>query len=378
MSCLAQDYTGLWKGKIYQEGNREYYLEFRVDSLDKDGNMSGTTYIKEEASGNFGTILFTGKITGSSFSFKESAIVKEVKDSEGYYESNMFYWCIKHGTVKISSNDKQWRLSGPWTAEGTCPGGTLDVWKDKPPFEPEIDCNKLESADFMLGAWRGKFHQHSCGVNGIYPMVVLIDRVEGMKFYGMFIWTNMQFAEDSRSTLEGEIKNGKIYFYENKIISGSGLVLNGIYKSTLIDCDKLTGYWYRDYQSKTDCPEMKPFENGGDYDLTHYEIPTIYFGLNSSELRPKSIQDLNEFVQFLKDFPSLKFNIKGHTDDSGSNANNLVLSKKRAQIVIDYIVSKGISAKRFSYTYHAQALPATPNSSEENMQLNRRTEILIK
>lgn len=374
---FGQEIKGTWKGTLYQDGNKKYYFEIRVDQEDEDGKISGVTYVKESKSGNFGTISFTGTYKNKVLRFQEKEILKEDKEGKGYYTSNNFYWCIKNGTLNLSESDNKYKLRGDWQAKDDCPGGSLTVEKDKENTEKE-NCDKLLSADFMLGAWRGKFTQHSCGVNNTFPMVVMIDRIDGMKFYGMFIWTDMQYAEDSRSTLEGEIKDGEVYFYENEIISGSGLVLNGIYKSKIINCDKLSGYWYRDYQSKVDCQEMEPYENGGDYKLDHYIVPTVYFDKNSTELRTKSKKDLDEFARFLKDFPSLKFNVDGHTDNTGSNAWNLRLSEKRAQMVIDYIVSKGISPKRFIYKFHGSLAPAVKNSSDENRQLNRRTEIKIK
>ena len=228
----------------------------------------------------------------------------------------------------------------------------------------------------MIGAWRGKFHQHSCNVFETFPMVVLIDRFEGMKFYGQFIWTDMTYAEDSRSTLEGEIKDGYAYFYENEIISGSGLVLNGTYKSKIINCDELSGHWYLD-ELQGGCQDAQVLKNGGDYDLEHYIIPTIYFEHESAILTSKATQDLDEFVKFMKQFPSMQFEMSGHTDNSGSSAFNMNLSRKRARQVIDYLVSKGIKAERFTYSFHAHTKPAEKNDSEKNRKLNRRVEIIL-
>ncbi|MBD3637401.1 MAG: OmpA family protein [Crocinitomicaceae bacterium] len=379
--CFSQNVKGVWKGTLYQDPGRKYYFEIRVESIDGNGKISGTTFVMEDKTENFGTIAYSGTFKDNTLSFQETEILKEVKEKEGgFYSSNSWYWCIKNGKLKLSEEGDKYVLRGPWQAKDGCPGGTLKVEKDKPKEPPKeddpLDCDNPKSAEFMLGAWRGRFHQHACNVYNTYPMVVLIDKVDGMKFSGVFIWTDMMYAEDSRSTLEGEIKNGKVYFYENEIISGSGLVLNGTYKSTLEDCEKLSGYWFLE-KMQGQCNDPQVLENGGDFDLEHYEIPTIYFDKNSSELRPESIQKLNEFLKFMKDFPSLKFTIGGHTDNDGSNAWNKVLSKERAKAVIDYLVSKGASESRFIYKYYAHTQPAEKNDSESHMQLNRRTEILV-
>jgi OmpA family len=372
----AQDVTGVWKGTLSQDPDRSYYFEISVDNIDFNGYLSGVTYVKEISSGNDGTISFTGSFKNNQFKFREKEIVKEVKrNNGGYYSSNSWFWCIKNGTLDFSQKEGSYYLKGSWNAEGGCSGGTLEVSKDIPEGEQK-DCADIESAEMMLGAWKGKFHQHACNVFNTYPMIVLIDKFDGMKFSGQFIWTNMKYASDSRSTLEGEIKNGEVYFYEIDLISGGGLILDGTYKSKFVNCEQLNGYWFLEKPDDI-CKDPQVLKNGGDYDLDHYIIPTIYFDQKTSTLREKSKEDLNEFVKFMQDFPSMNFEMSGHTDNSGSNALNLILSKKRAQIVIDYLVSKGISAFRFSYTFHAQSEPAELNDSNEHMQLNRRTEIKL-
>jgi outer membrane protein OmpA-like peptidoglycan-associated protein len=379
---LAQDISheelvGTWTGTTTQEPDKEFYFEIRIDSVDKDGNLSGTTFIKEERSNNFGTISYTGTFEGNTLRFQETEILKEDKRGDGYYPSNNFYWCIKSGKLRISENSKKWRLTGRWEAGGTCKPGVVDVWKDKKKEEkkPKLECD-LKSADFLLGLWKGEFYQHSCGVYHKSPIIIMIDHVDGLKFSGEFIWTAMKYARDSRSTLEGEIKDGKIIFYEDELISGGGLVLHGEYENTLVSCDKMDGFWYLP-KPQGGCGDLKPYESGGEYDLIHYLIPTIYFDHNSSELRSKSINDLDEFAKFLTDFPSIGVEMNAHTDNTGSSAWNMILSKKRAQVVADYLSKKGVSSRRIKFSYHAHTDPAEDNKTEDGRQLNRRTEIKI-
>lgn len=375
---LSQDITGTWIGTITQEPDKEFYFEIRVDEVDKKGNVSGTTFIKEVASNNFGTIKYSGTYDGTYFNFEESEIVKEDKNNSGYYPSNNFYWCIKKGKLRLSENTKKYRFTGRWESIGTCKPGNIDVWIDKKEEKQpkkELECD-LKSADFLLGLWKGEFYQHSCGVNHRSPIIIMIDHVDGLKFSGEFIWTAMKYARDSRSTLEGEIKDGKIIFYEDELISGGGLVLHGEYENKLIACDKMDGFWYLP-KPQGGCGDLDPYESGGEYDLTHYLIPTIYFDHNSSALRPKSISDLDEFAKFLTDFPSIGVELSAHTDNTGSSAWNMILSKERAKVVAKYLTEKGISEKRLVFSYHAHTVPAESNKTEDGRQLNRRTEIKI-
>ncbi len=106
-------------------------------------------------------------------------------------------------------------------------------------------------------------------------------------------------------------------------------------------------------------------------------LNNIFFASNSYSLEEKSKTELDKIVQFLKDNPKLKIEFGGHTDDVGSDKDNLTLSEKRAKAVYDYIVSKGIPANRLTYKGYGESKPARPNNSEEHRQLNRRIEFKV-
>ena len=71
--------------------------------------------------------------------------------------------------------------------------------------------------------------------------------------------------------------------------------------------------------------------------------------------------------------------VKGHTDVKGSDEFNMRLSKDRALAVVNYLIEKGVSKDRISYSYYVERLPLTTNSTPEGRQQNRRVEFeLIK
>lgn len=375
---FGQDISGLWKGKITQE-DREFYYEMRVDTLHPDGFVKGTTYILEEKSGNYGNIAFTGTFKNKRLHFRESKIIKEDKSSENGYYKEQFYWCIKKGDLSFHEKNGIMTLNGPWTASETCPPGTISSSKSSPQedkIQSTSDCMNGQSADFMLGIWTGMFKQYSCNVNHTSPIVLLIDKVDGNKFWGMFIWTGMKHAKDSRSTLEGEIKDGRIFFYENELISGGGLVLNGIYENDILKCDSLKGIWRLDkYQSQCDQPNI--LVDGGRYTVKKQAVPTIYFEPNSSVLSPSEKAKLDVFASWLKQLSTIRITLAGHTDNTGSSARNMILSKERATVVKDYLNAQFYYKNRVKYSYHAHVNPAESNKTKEGQQLNRRTEINI-
>ena len=72
-----------------------------------------------------------------------------------------------------------------------------------------------------------------------------------------------------------------------------------------------------------------------------------------------------------------KLQIAGHTDNVGNDQVNLILSKKRAEAVRDYLVSKGVPADRIRTLFFGETQPIASNDTEEGRQKNRRVEMTI-
>lgn len=106
-------------------------------------------------------------------------------------------------------------------------------------------------------------------------------------------------------------------------------------------------------------------------------LRNIYFDYDKATLRPESIEELERVVRFLRENPSLRVEISGHTDSDGSELYNLRLSQARAQAVVDYLVSRGIESHRLIAKGYGESRPVAPNDTPENKQKNRRTELKI-
>ena len=74
-------------------------------------------------------------------------------------------------------------------------------------------------------------------------------------------------------------------------------------------------------------------------------LRNIFFDTGKSTLRPESNTELDRLVKLMKDVPSLKIEISGHTDNTGSASLNATLSQDRAQAVVNYLKGKGIAGK---------------------------------
>jgi outer membrane protein OmpA-like peptidoglycan-associated protein/tetratricopeptide (TPR) repeat protein len=106
-------------------------------------------------------------------------------------------------------------------------------------------------------------------------------------------------------------------------------------------------------------------------------LKNIFFDVNKYELKPESTTELDNVYILMRDNPTLKIQINGHTDNVGKEEDNLTLSNNRAQAVVKYLVSKGIAANRLSYKGFGATQPVADNSTEEGRAQNRRTELKV-
>lgn len=106
-------------------------------------------------------------------------------------------------------------------------------------------------------------------------------------------------------------------------------------------------------------------------------LRNIFFDVNKFDLKPESTPELTRLVALLKNQPTLKIEISGHTDSSGDKKANQLLSENRAKSVKDFLVQNGIQADRITYKGYGDARPVASNESEEGRAQNRRTEFTI-
>lgn len=103
------------------------------------------------------------------------------------------------------------------------------------------------------------------------------------------------------------------------------------------------------------------------------EVPnTITFAFNSAQLTPEARQVLARQADWIRQFPELRFSVYGHTDLVGTNAYNQRLGKRRAEAVVNYFASQGISRARLvALVSYGETRPVVATSGPE--QANRRT-----
>lgn len=112
-------------------------------------------------------------------------------------------------------------------------------------------------------------------------------------------------------------------------------------------------------------------------------VDNVYYDFNSAKLQKTSFASLDKLVILLKDNPDLKIELNAHTDSKGEEEYNQRLSDARAQSVVNYLISKGISRDRLTAKGFGESMPVADNENPdgtdnpEGRQKNRRTEFKV-
>jgi peptidoglycan-associated lipoprotein len=87
------------------------------------------------------------------------------------------------------------------------------------------------------------------------------------------------------------------------------------------------------------------------------ELENIFYDFARWELRPESMVSLDKLVETLTDNPNVTIELMSHTDSRGTNEDNMILSQRRAQSVVDYLITKGIETQRLSAKGYGETVP---------------------
>lgn len=102
-------------------------------------------------------------------------------------------------------------------------------------------------------------------------------------------------------------------------------------------------------------------------------VNSINFDFGSDKIKTESYTYLDNLLKVLKQ-TGAKINVKGHTDNVGTEAANLKLSRDRAKAVVNYLVKHGIDKNIITYEGFGSERPLSSNDTEEGRALNRRVE----
>jgi len=106
-------------------------------------------------------------------------------------------------------------------------------------------------------------------------------------------------------------------------------------------------------------------------------LNNVFFTSGKATLLKESYAELDRIVAILKDNPRIEIELSGHTENRGEHKQLVKLSEDRVKAVMDYIVSKGISATRITGKGYGPDKPLADNNTEAGRMLNRRVEFKI-
>ncbi len=109
----------------------------------------------------------------------------------------------------------------------------------------------------------------------------------------------------------------------------------------------------------------------------YIKLENINFEQGKYELLESSFKELDRLAQQMIDSPTMEIEIAGHTDNTGSTQASLKLSEQRVESVKNYLVSKGINAKRIKGIGYGNSRTLVNDNTEEGHSINRRVEFKI-
>ena len=110
---------------------------------------------------------------------------------------------------------------------------------------------------------------------------------------------------------------------------------------------------------------------------TKVVLNDIYFETGKAVLAPESNEALDQVLRFLENNPTMKLEISGHTDNTGSLRINQRLSRDRAKSVVTYLIDKGIPTEQLIFEGYADTQPVAKNDTPEGREQNRRVEFKV-
>jgi len=133
--------------------------------------------------------------------------------------------------------------------------------------------------------------------------------------------------------------------------------------------------------SRDKCPNSRPgavVDADGCEVQVVIELQGVYFDLDKATLKPESIAILDAAVRTMGEHGTLVVEVAGHTDSTASEAYNQSLSERRAKVVYNYLVNKGVAASRMTWNGYGELSPIATNDTDAGRAKNRRTELVIQ
>jgi OOP family OmpA-OmpF porin len=168
------------------------------------------------------------------------------------------------------------------------------------------------------------------------------------------------YLEGEYKSLDCRNKSGKIILFRSKASFSE--------EDRKILTHAARDQFVKDLNKGRPAPEIRAIQR------ENFRFEPIYFDFDKDSIRPKYYTFLESIVEIVDGHTDLRVKVSGNTDAVGSDEYNVDLSKRRAQSIINFFVSKGISADRLVIDFHGEKKPVDSNATPEGKQRNRRVE----
>ncbi len=101
----------------------------------------------------------------------------------------------------------------------------------------------------------------------------------------------------------------------------------------------------------------------------------VFFDVDSDEIKPDAFEYLDKLAEVLIAHPDWKLRLTGHADATGPEDYNIELSKRRAEVVLFYLLNRGVPRHQIMAEYYGESQPIAPNDNPRLRYLNRRVEM---
>ena len=104
---------------------------------------------------------------------------------------------------------------------------------------------------------------------------------------------------------------------------------------------------------------------------------TVYFDFDRSDIRTDQRSAMERNARLLSQYQTVRVRLEGHCDERGTEEYNMALGQRRADAVMQYLTSYGISGSRITTISYGEMRPAATGQNETAWAQNRRCEIVI-
>lgn len=124
-------------------------------------------------------------------------------------------------------------------------------------------------------------------------------------------------------------------------------------------------------------PQSRSDIEGRPKDREMFKAHTVYFALDSANIRPSERPNLEAVANYLKANPNADILVEGHCDERGTEGYNLALGDRRALSAREYLVNSGVPADRLHTISFGESRPAVDEHNEAAWSKNRRAEFVL-